>query len=110
MNRRIHGAASSSSIRSDGGWASEALSGAQRSVFWTDGVIRRARPAVDTRLDCDLAVVGGGFTGLWAALIAAERTPGRRVVVVEGDTLGFGASSRNGGFVDSSITHGLANG
>jgi glycine/D-amino acid oxidase-like deaminating enzyme len=54
--------------------------------------------------------VGGGFTGLWAALLAAERDPGRDVVVLEGDRIAEGASGRNGGFFDSSLTHGLHNG
>jgi len=55
-------------------------------------------------------VVGGGFTGLWVALLAAEREPGRRVVLVEADRIGEGASGRNGGFADPSITHGIPNG
>ena len=43
-------------------------------------------------------------------LAAVEQSPGRRVVLLEGETIGFGASSRNGGFADSSLTHGLGNG
>ena len=56
---------------------------------------------------CDLAIVGGGFTGLWAALYAA---PGEEVVLLEGDRCGWGASGRNGGFAEASLTHGLDNG
>ncbi len=59
---------------------------------------------------CDLAVIGGGFTGLWAALLAKEANPGRSVVVVEGNRVGWAASGRNGGFCDASLTHGAANG
>jgi glycine/D-amino acid oxidase-like deaminating enzyme len=51
--------------------------------------------------------VGGGFTGLWAALLAA---PGEEVVLLEGDRCGWGASGRNGGFAEASLTHGLENG
>ena len=51
--------------------------------------------------------MGGGFTGLWAALLAA---PEEDVVVLEGERCGWGASGRNGGFLDSSLTHGLENG
>ena len=54
-----------------------------------------------------LAVVGGGFTGLWAALLAA---PDEDVVLLEGDRCGWGASGRNGGFAEASLTHGLENG
>ena len=58
-------------------------------------------------MSCDLAIVGGGFTGLWAALHAA---PGEDVVLLEGDRCGWGASGRNGGFAEASLTHGLENG
>jgi glycine/D-amino acid oxidase-like deaminating enzyme len=59
---------------------------------------------------CDLAIVGGGLTGLWAAVEARRADPERSVVLVEGERLAFGASGRNGGFCDSSLTHGLSNG
>jgi glycine/D-amino acid oxidase-like deaminating enzyme len=51
--------------------------------------------------------VGGGLTGLWAALLAA---PHEDVVLLEGDRCGWGASGRNGGFAEASLTHGLENG
>ena len=53
-------------------------------------------------------MVGGGLTGLWTALLAAEA--GRSVVLLEGERLAFGASGRNGGFCAASLTHGLGNG
>ena len=62
----------------------------------------------DTR--SELCIVGGGFTGLWAALHAKRADPDRDVVLLEARTIGFGASGRNGGFVVPSLTHGLANG
>jgi glycine/D-amino acid oxidase-like deaminating enzyme len=58
----------------------------------------------------DLAVVGGGFSGLWTALLAKERDPGRDVVLLEAGTVGWAASGRNGGFCTASLTHGSANG
>lgn len=58
----------------------------------------------------DLVIVGAGLTGLWAAIHAAEEQPGRRVVLLEGQHVGAGASGRNGGFVSPSLTHGLAHG
>ncbi|MBS1675843.1 MAG: FAD-dependent oxidoreductase [Actinobacteria bacterium] len=60
--------------------------------------------------EADLCVVGAGFTGLWAAIQAKRRTPEREIVVLEAEAVGFGASGRNGGFVSSSLTHGIENG
>ena len=62
----------------------------------------------DTR--CDLLVIGGGFSGLWTALLAKQRNPERDVVLVEAGRIADGASGRNGGFVSPSLTHGTANG
>jgi glycine/D-amino acid oxidase-like deaminating enzyme len=58
----------------------------------------------------DLLVVGGGFPGLWTALLAKEADPSRDVLLVEGSRIGWAASGRNGGFCEASITHGLDNG
>jgi glycine/D-amino acid oxidase-like deaminating enzyme len=58
----------------------------------------------------DLAVIGGGFSGLWAALLAKQRDPDRDVVLLEAHTAGWAASGRNGGFCSASLTHGLDNG
>ena len=71
---------------------------------------RDPAPPVSGIVRTDLCIVGGGFTGLWAALHAKADDPDREVAVLEADTVGFGASGRNGGFVVSSLTHGLGNG
>jgi glycine/D-amino acid oxidase-like deaminating enzyme len=55
-------------------------------------------------------VIGGGFTGLWTALLAKERDPSSDVVLLEARTVAWAASGRNGGFCSASLTHGLANG
>jgi glycine/D-amino acid oxidase-like deaminating enzyme len=90
---------------------STALSGVRGVPLWLDSPRRpAARAALDAALTVDLAVVGGGFTGLWTALLAAEADPGRSVVVLEAGSLGWAASGRNGGFCSSSLTHGLGNG
>jgi glycine/D-amino acid oxidase-like deaminating enzyme len=79
--------------------------------YWLDQLPDRPpRPVVEGVIDADLCIVGGGFTGLWAALAAKRRDPARDVVLVEAETIGYGASGRNGGFVSASLTHGLANG
>src|SRR3954453_23155692 len=57
-----------------------------------------------------LCGVGGGFSGLWTAILAKERDPSRDVVLLEGNRTGWAASGRNGGFCAASLTHGRANG
>lgn len=59
---------------------------------------------------CDLAVVGGGFTGLWTALLAKERDAATDVLVLEAGRVGWAASGRNGGFAMATLTHGARNG
>jgi glycine/D-amino acid oxidase-like deaminating enzyme len=60
-----------------------------------------ALPALAGDLQADVVVVGGGFTGLWAAWHVLDAQPGARVVVLEAYRCGFGPSGRNGGFVQS---------
>ncbi len=66
-------------------------------------------PAVGRRR-VDVAIIGGGFTGLWSAIQLLEADPSLRVAVLEAQRVGAGASGRNGGFCAASLTHGLANG
>ena len=78
--------------------------------FWLDRPRPDEAPPLEGEVDADLAIVGAGFTGLWAAIQAKQEQPGREVVLLEAETAGWGASGRNGGFVDASLTHGLPNG
>ncbi|MFD5425772.1 NAD(P)/FAD-dependent oxidoreductase [Streptomyces sp. NPDC127084] len=87
------------------------LSDAQPVAFWLEDPGKPAAlPALTRDERTDLLVIGGGYSGLWTALIAKERDPGRDVVLVEGREVGWAASGRNGGFCAASLTHGLGNG
>ena len=55
---------------------------------------------LDGDLDADVAIVGGGYTGMWTAWFVSQLEPGARVVIVEADRCGAGPSGRNGGFVN----------
>ena len=79
--------------------------------YWLDDLpAREPHPRLEGVVEADLCIVGGGFTGLWAALHAKRLNPARSIVLLEGGRCGEGASGRNGGFLDASLTHGLANG
>jgi glycine/D-amino acid oxidase-like deaminating enzyme len=86
-----------------------AFADASPHPFWLASV-PDAQPALAGVTEADLCIVGGGFTGLWAALYAKALDPGRDVVLLEAETAGFGASGRNGGFCVASLTHGIENG
>jgi glycine/D-amino acid oxidase-like deaminating enzyme len=88
-----------------------ALADAEPRPFWLDDPSRPApRSALVGDVEADLVVVGGGYSGLWTALLAMEEDPGRSVVLLEAQEVGWAASGRNGGFCSASITHGLGNG
>ncbi|MBZ5737012.1 NAD(P)/FAD-dependent oxidoreductase [Nocardioides mangrovi] len=74
----------------------------ERLSLWHDTVGEPTpwtpRPALDGDTDADVAIVGAGLTGLWTARYLAEADPELRVVVLEAETAGFGASGRNGGW------------
>jgi gamma-glutamylputrescine oxidase len=79
--------------REKGGW------GNPPSWYVADVPPPPVRPALDGDLRADVCIVGGGYTGLSAALHLAEA--GRKVVLVEAHRVSWGASGRNGGQLHS---------
>jgi len=71
-----------------------------RLSLWWDEVPAPlpVRPALARDLQVDVCIVGAGFTGLWTALSLAVADPALRIVVLEKEVAGFGASGRNGGW------------
>ena len=89
----------------------DAIADADPYPYWYDDVDEPDSNLTLVRGEsCDLCIVGGGYTGLWTAIIAKERDPNRDIVLIDGDSVGWGASGRNGGFMEASLTHGVANG
>lgn len=84
---------------------------AEPRPFWLDQAdAPQATEPLAGEHEADLVIVGGGLTGLWAAHLAREEEPQRELVLLEGERIAFGASGRNGGFMDASLTHGIENG
>jgi glycine/D-amino acid oxidase-like deaminating enzyme len=89
----------------------ESLSDSRHRVFWIEDATDDAvYPSLTASTRADLTIVGGGYLGLWTAVLAKRRDPDARVVLVEAETVGWAASGRNGGFCETSLTHGEANG
>ncbi len=81
----------------------EDLSSGHRSLsYWLDSLPGDdqlvPRPSLTGGAEADVAVVGAGYTGLWTAYYLLAASPSLRVVVVEREIAGFGASGRNGGW------------
>jgi glycine/D-amino acid oxidase-like deaminating enzyme len=78
-------------------------------VWQATRISTTAAPRLTGEIKCDIAIVGGGFVGLWSALMARQRWPEATIVVLEAGQCGGEASGRNGGFCAPSISHGVSN-
>lgn len=62
------------------------------------------RGALTGEIRCDVAIVGGGYTGLWTAWYLKQRTPELKIAILEAEVTGFGASGRNGGWCSAYLS------
>ncbi|MEO7070755.1 MAG: FAD-binding oxidoreductase [Nostocoides sp.] len=69
--------------------------------LWWEGLPPATPSVVELPASVDVAIVGGGYTGLWTAYYLLGQRPDARVVVLEAEHVGFGASGRNGGWVSA---------
>ncbi len=82
---------------------------AQETPLWWEGLpTRPTRDPLPGDVDADVAIVGAGFTGLWTAYYLKSIEPSLNVVVVESRRVGFGASSRNGGWCHAAYPLGIS--
>jgi glycine/D-amino acid oxidase-like deaminating enzyme len=77
----------------------------EEACFWLARAPREAEAPLAERLDADVAIVGGGLTGLWTALHLKALDPSREVVVLERGVTASGASGRNAGILTETIDH-----
>jgi glycine/D-amino acid oxidase-like deaminating enzyme len=77
--------------------------------LWLDQLPERgaSRPPLDGDVDVDVAIVGAGYGGLWTAYSLLVADASLRVLVVEREVVGFGASGRNGGWCVGEMAGGL---
>jgi glycine/D-amino acid oxidase-like deaminating enzyme len=75
--------------------------------FWLGATPYRDNPPLEEDIRADVAIVGAGFTGLSTAWYLRQADPSLRVVVLESDVVGYGASGRNAGFVTTMMGLGL---
>ena len=84
----------------------EALKDAALRPLWHDpDIMPEPLAPLTSEETCELLIVGGGFTGLWAAMQAKERKPDADIILIEQTFIGDGASGRNGGFLSSTLAH-----
>jgi glycine/D-amino acid oxidase-like deaminating enzyme len=74
------------------------------SYWWSSTGLPARRPPLDADIDADVCIVGGGLTGLWTAYYLLAAQPELRVVVLEREFAGFGASGRNGGWLSGELS------
>jgi glycine/D-amino acid oxidase-like deaminating enzyme len=71
------------------------------SLWWSQIDATSPRHSLRGDVDVDVAIIGGGYTGLWTARELLRRDRHLRVAIVEARVCGFGASGRNGGWVSA---------
>src|ERR1700761_4308463 len=71
------------------------------SYWWQARGVPARRPSLPGSTEADVCIVGAGFTGLWTAYYLKRAQPSLEIVVLEREFAGFGASGRNGGWLNS---------
>ncbi|HET7294604.1 MAG TPA: FAD-binding oxidoreductase [Vicinamibacteria bacterium] len=77
----------------------------EESCYWLAAHRVEPGPPLEGRADCDVAIVGAGFTGLWTASFLKELDPSLDVRVLEQRIAAYGASGRNAGILGDTIDH-----
>ena len=71
-----------------------------QSFWFSDAIAKEKNIKINKlkeNINADICIVGGGYTGLWTAIKIKEKKPKTKIVIIEKDLCGSGASGRNGG-------------
>ena len=71
---------------------------ARAATLWQDGIVRTPKQELRGAHSFDVAIVGGGYTGLWTAYYLQQLAPALKIAIIEANYIGFGGSGRNGGW------------
>lgn len=74
------------------------MEGVEHSIFWWSTESVEPGPPLSESVECDVCIVGGGYTGMWAAWFLKEAEPSLDIHIVESDWAGAGASGHNDGY------------
>jgi len=78
----------------------------RKQSFWLDSIPGSLQPrsVLEGDIEVDVAIVGGGYTGLWTAWYLKQHSPDLNIAILEAEIAGFGASGRNGGWCASYLS------
>jgi glycine/D-amino acid oxidase-like deaminating enzyme len=77
----------------------------EQSCYWLATRLPNSPKRLERDSRCEIAIIGGGLTGLWTALVLKELAPGLEIAIVEAQTVAHGASGRNAGMLSETIDH-----
>jgi glycine/D-amino acid oxidase-like deaminating enzyme len=77
----------------------------EQSCYWMASSAFEYEPELDGAQRTDVAIIGGGLTGLWSAVFLREMSPELEITILEQGMVGYGGSGRNAGILDVSIDH-----
>ncbi len=98
------------SVEEDNPAALKALTDTRFTTYWLDSLgPADSEPSLAADIETNLTIVGGGFCGLWSAILAKEVQPDRDVVLIEAQSIANGASGRPGAILSTSVMHGIDN-
>jgi glycine/D-amino acid oxidase-like deaminating enzyme len=80
----------------------------KHEIYWRETEPVTPGPALREDVRCDVAIVGGGYTGMWTALHLKQADPSLEIHILEADFAGAGASGHNDGFMTPTIGHSLS--